>query len=1093
MRVAFVLAAVLVFVSAVFAQENPEVVPAAGAETIVEQVEEIPEPAVEEPAVVEESVIVEEPVVVGETVVEEPAVVEQPVVVEEPVVEVPAIEEPVVKAPVVVAEPELKKVDVASETARRQVFTDPSSELPDVYISESVLFAYEGQTLNYTIVLTHQPGVQIDESIDTDADDVTVSITSSMGEYQTQLTFAVYDAENDVALDQQDVSFDSTDWNIPQTVLVTAFDDDVYEPEVDNRGLDATVFHNVTSTDFHYDGIAVNELTVSVTDDDPPVVLESTANPNPTEGESGLVTMELVLASEPTADVEVTMTDATPAIEGNDLGAEQVTYTPSAVTFTAADWNVPQQIEVRGVEDNVDEGTERNTTVVYAVNSDDAYYQDIPVCLSADMEMVITYAPEAMEEHGIVCGATVTVTDNDDRDLVINGDRVATTADHTCDTEEGVTDCTYTVELATAPVPDATVTVTVHEDYPTVNLEDNELEFFLCNYDDSTEAAEYATIDPSTVTTTDACSTDATGTNTAGATGHFQEFSGGNADLVQRGNWTIDLLFDDSNWNIAQTVTVVAWNDWIDEPDTTRTVYHTVSGEDPTYDMSFDASTVEDSDTYAYVTSDFTGFDQLATTPTVTSSVTDNDVADVILGCGDGTLDRTDDADTDSLSDTGTSCEVSSSESGYDDDGASFGSYTIELQASPGVYRYNYEYVGENVFEYREADVEIVVTPQSTLQTEFDPASVTFTASNWNVGQEVTVKPIDDNIDETQVEVLTLGSVYDYTEHVVTSSISSSVATKYTDATVDSEYDQVSEDLYWDRTIEIASSDRSASGLDPFNHATLTEHISDNDLAEVIVSETHINATEGGSFAYYTLELNSDPYVQATQSDSSLAEAAATSHTVTITVNEVTQVDLVDQNGERIWQQDSTYTFTHENWNIPQYVYVYAHNDKLAPDASLTDEETYYNVVTLTQSIGGDDSTYSAYETVYIDECDGVDTTDSGRDCTQQPGYTPSVDVGIIDNDAIQVQGEISPCRMTSLFNYDPDVQAMDSTTSEWLTDYNCNNGDVGGLPGYSSTGTTWSDIYDGSGTNIIEEVGSTSSISFLPSDTVEDTTYGGY
>jgi hypothetical protein len=34
------------------------------------------------------------------------------------------------------------------------------------------------------------------------------------------------------------------------------------------------------------------------------------------------------------------------------------------------------------------------------------------------------------------------------------------------------------------------------------------------------------------------------------------------------------------------------------------------------------------------------------------------------------------------------------------------------------------------------------------------------------------------------------------------------------------------------------------------------------------------------------------------------------------------------------WQRDATYRFTATNWNIPQYVYVYAHNDKDAANAA---------------------------------------------------------------------------------------------------------------------------------------------------------------
>jgi hypothetical protein len=82
--------------------------------------------------------------------------------------------------------------------------------------------------------------------------------------------------------------FDSTNWNIAQTVKVTARDDDVYEPEVFGRGQDAYVHHYVVAQDInlqhtYYDDIDVNSLTVSITDNDAAVVLETTNSLTPTE------------------------------------------------------------------------------------------------------------------------------------------------------------------------------------------------------------------------------------------------------------------------------------------------------------------------------------------------------------------------------------------------------------------------------------------------------------------------------------------------------------------------------------------------------------------------------------------------------------------------------------------------------------------------------------------------------------------------------------------------------------------------------------------------------------------------------------------
>ena len=83
--------------------------------------------------------------------------------------------------------------------------------------------------------------------------------------------------------------FDSTNWNTPQTVQVTARDDDVYEPEVHRRGQDAFVHHFVVAQDInlehtYYDDIHVNDVVVSIADDDPAVVIQNRMMATPTEG-----------------------------------------------------------------------------------------------------------------------------------------------------------------------------------------------------------------------------------------------------------------------------------------------------------------------------------------------------------------------------------------------------------------------------------------------------------------------------------------------------------------------------------------------------------------------------------------------------------------------------------------------------------------------------------------------------------------------------------------------------------------------------------------------------------------------------------------
>ena len=55
-------------------------------------------------------------------------------------------------------------------TSREMLFSNPGAELPDVYLSESVVFVEESTagTANeqtYTVVLTHPPGMREDETV----------------------------------------------------------------------------------------------------------------------------------------------------------------------------------------------------------------------------------------------------------------------------------------------------------------------------------------------------------------------------------------------------------------------------------------------------------------------------------------------------------------------------------------------------------------------------------------------------------------------------------------------------------------------------------------------------------------------------------------------------------------------------------------------------------------------------------------------------------------------------------------------------------------------------------------------------------------
>ena len=69
-------------------------------------------------------------------------------------------------------------------TGRTQLFSDAGGPLPDVVMSESFLTVAEGDTVTYTVALTHAPGMREDETIDLRNDEVRIYLTSSQEVYQ---------------------------------------------------------------------------------------------------------------------------------------------------------------------------------------------------------------------------------------------------------------------------------------------------------------------------------------------------------------------------------------------------------------------------------------------------------------------------------------------------------------------------------------------------------------------------------------------------------------------------------------------------------------------------------------------------------------------------------------------------------------------------------------------------------------------------------------------------------------------------------------------------------------------------------------------
>ncbi len=410
-----------------------------------------------------------------------------------------------------------------------------------------------GATDSYTVVLSSQPTANVT---------VTVTPNSQVSVNKTTLTFT------------------TSNWNVPQTVTVSAVDDQIVEGS--HTG---SITHAVSSGDTRYNGLSVAGVTVQITDNDTAGVqiTQSGGSTNVIEG-GATDSYTVVLSSQPTANVTVTVTPNS-----------QVSVDKTTLTFTTSNWNVAQTVTVTAVDDQIVEGNHTGT-ITHTVSSGDTRYNNLSVA-----------------------GVTAQITDND-----TVGVQITQSGGSTNVTEGGATD-SYTVVLSSQPTANVTVTVTPNSQ---VSVNKTTLTFTTSNWNVAQTVTVTAVNDQiaegsHTGTITHAVSSGDTrynGLSVAGVTVQITDNdtagvqitqSGGSTNVTEGGatdsytvvlssqptaNVTVTvtpnsqvsvnkttLTFTASNWNVAQTVTVSAVDDQIVEGNHTGTITHAVSSGDTRY------------------------------------------------------------------------------------------------------------------------------------------------------------------------------------------------------------------------------------------------------------------------------------------------------------------------------------------------------------------------------------------------------------------------------------------------------------------------------------------------------------------------------
>ncbi|MBA7527623.1 hypothetical protein ES705_19799 [subsurface metagenome] len=765
-----------------------------------------------------------------------------------------------------------------------------------------------GGQATFTIVLNSEP-----------TDDVTIALSSS--------------DETEGTIDLSSVTFTSANWNAPQTVIVTGFDDAVQ----DGNQPYYIITDPAVSLDDDYNGMDPGNVSVTNTDDDSAGITVSAISGNTTEA-GGQATFTIVLNSEPTADVSINLSSSD-VTEG--------TVSPAALTFTDVNWNAPQTVTMTGVDDLVLDGNQPYSVITAPAVSFDGKYNGIdpsdPSLINVDNDNSVGINVSAISRDTTEAGGQATFT------IVLNSQPTSdVTIDlSSSDTDEGTvspSSLTFTTDNWGSP---QTVTVTGVDDV----LVDGNQPFFIITDPAASSDTNYSGLDAANVSVINS-DDDMTGITINEVSGDTSEDGGiatfsivlnsppgydvtialSSSDETEGTIALSSVTFTSANWNAPQTVTITGVDDAIlDGHQPYSIITDPAISTDTDYD-GLDSINVSlrniDNDTSGITVSEISGNTteggDKATFSIVLNAVPSNfvmidlnssDTSEGTINPSTVTFTFTDWSSPKIITVTGVDDGIedgnqpytiitdaaNSSDTSYDgvnpdnvaltnidddsaaitvtpnaglitsEEGAEAG-FTVVLNSAP------------------ESDVTITLYSNNTSEGTISPSSITFTSINWSAQQTITITGIDDA-------------------------------------------DQDGNQLYSIVLNPATSADSNYNGLDPID-VTVTNNDNETPGFTIAPSTSRLNRlitseSEGVMEATFTIVLNSAPTADVT---------------LPLSVSDTTEASI----------NKASLTFTIYNWNAPQTVVVSGLDDDI-PDGNTdykvntgtaTSTDTNYNAIT---------------------------------------------------------------------------------------------------------------------------------------------------
>ncbi|RPH29880.1 MAG: tandem-95 repeat protein, partial [Bacteroidales bacterium] len=843
--------------------------------------------------------------------------------------------------------------------------TNTDNDIAGVNVSpvSGLITTEAGGTASFSIVLTCQPTANVSINISSnDTGEGTVS--TSM------------------------ISFTSGNWNIPQSVTVTGVNDNID----DDNQIYTINTSTTSSTDVNFNGLSVSDVSATNTDNDVAgITVTPTSGLISTEA-GGQATFTIVLNSEPTANVTIGISSS---------NTSEGTVSTSSITFTSSNWSTAQTITITGINDFVDDDNVNYSIITAQATGSDGIYNiinpsDVSVINTDDDTAGITVTPTSgltTTESGGTASFTIRLNSQPTANVTIDIS--------SSNTAEGIVSTSSLVFTTGNWGTAQTIIITGVND----DVDDGNANYSIITAQAASSDPRYSTINPSDVSVTNTdddvagvtVNPTSIGTTEAGGTGTFSlvltskpladvtiSFTGVNATegSINKTN----VVFSTLNWNIAQVVTVTGIDDVVADGNISYTIVTTASSTYPLYNGISVADvlvTNADNDVAGISVSPITltttegGSNTftiaLNTQPTadVTINISSSDVSEGTVSPSTITFTNSnwavktitvtgvnDDIDDNDITYSVQTSNTISTDGNYNNKPVDDVSVTnidddiagITITPTSGLI--TTEAGGTATFTVRlnsqpTANVTIGISSSNTSEGTVSPSSLTFTSSDWNTNQTVTITGINDNVDDDDVNY-----------SIITS--------------------------------QVASADSKYSVINP-SDVSITN--TDNDIAGIIVTPTNgLVTTEAGGTVTFTVRLNSQPTANVTVgiSSSNTSEGTVSPSSLTFTSSD--------------WNTNQTVTITGVNDNVDDDDVNYS---IITSQAASTDSK--YSVINPSDvSVTNTDNDIAG---IIVTPTNGLVTTEAGGTATfticlnSQP--TASVTIGISSSNTSE--GAVSP------------------------------------------------------------------------------------